>query len=118
MAKTIMIVDDEADIRDSFKIVLSKRGYKIITAKDADDCLRKLKTNKPDLILMDIMMPGTPVRKIMPKIKKVKVSYLSVVQLTDAEKEGLLKQKNVVDFINKPIQIEDLVKRVKKILGE
>ncbi len=118
MAKTIMVVDDEVDIRNSFKIVLSKSGFKVVTAKDADDCLRKLKTNKPDLILMDIMMPGTPVRKIIPKIKDVKVSYLSVVQLTDAEKEGLLKQKNVVDFINKPIQIEDLIKRVKKILGE
>lgn len=118
MAKTIMVVDDEPDIRESVKTVLGKNGYKVITAVSGDDCLEKLKKAKPDLILMDIMMPGTPVKDVVPKIKGIKIAYLSVVRTGEAEKEALLKEKNISDFIQKPFDINDLLKRVKKIIGE
>lgn len=115
--KTIMVVDDEADIRQTVKTVLEKNKYKVVTAISGDDCLKKLKTSKPDLILMDIMMPGTPVRDIIPKIKGIKIAYLSVVRVSEAEKEDLMKSKNIVDFIQKPFDIGTLVKKVKKIVG-
>ena len=117
MAKKIMVVDDEADIRSSVKTILEKEGYEVITAVNGDDCLKKLEKGKPDLILLDIMMPGTPVREVVKKIKNVKISYLSVVRTSEAEKEKLLGQNNIVDFIQKPFDIKDLVKRVKKIVG-
>ena len=117
MAKTIMVVDDEPDIRESVKMVLGKNGYKVITAVSGDDCLEKLKNSKPDLILMDIMMPGTPVKDVVPRIKGIKIAYLSVVRTGEAEKEALLREKNIVDFIQKPFDINDLLKRVKKIAG-
>jgi two-component system, OmpR family, response regulator VicR len=117
MAKKIMVVDDEADIRSSVKTILEKEGYEVITAINGDDCLKKLEKGKPDLILLDIMMPGTPVREVVKKIKNVKISYLSVVRTSEAEKEKLLGQNNIVDFIQKPFDIKDLVKRVKKIVG-
>jgi len=116
MTKTIMIVDDEADNRTTVKAVLEKEGYKVITANNADDALKKAEKEKPDLILMDIMMPGTPVKDIIPKLK-TKVAYLSVVRTSEAEKEDLMKSKNIVDFIQKPFDINDLVKKVKKIVG-
>lgn len=116
MVKTVMVVDDEPDIRDSVKTVLEKNGFKVITAVNGDDCLKKLRKGKPDLILIDIMMPGTPVREIVDKIKGVKVAYLSVVRTSEAEKERLLKAKKVVDFIQKPFDIDELVRRVKKLV--
>lgn len=115
--KTIMIVDDEADIRSSVKTILKKEGYNVITAVNGDDCLSKLKKEKPDLILMDIMMPGTPVKEVVKQIKKTKIAYLSVVRTSEAEKEELLGQKNIVDFIQKPFDIKNLVKRIKEIVG-
>ncbi len=117
MRKTIMVVDDEPDVRNTVKTVLEKNGYTIVAAIDGDDCLKKLPEQKVDLILMDIMMPGTPVREIVKKIKDIKISYLSVVRTSEAEKEDLMKSKNIVDFIQKPFDIVDLVKRVKKIIG-
>lgn len=114
--KTIMVVDDEPDIRETVKIILEKNGYKVITAVNADECLKKLKTENPALILMDIMMPGTPVKEIIPKIKQ-RVAYLSVVRTSEAEKEELMKSKNIVDFIQKPFDVNELVKRVKKLAG-
>ena len=116
--KTIMVVDDEADIRSTVKAVLEKNEYKVITAVNADDSLKKvLGGENPDLILMDIMMPGTPVKEIVPKLKKFKIAYLSVVRTSEAEKEDLMKNKNIVDFIQKPFDINELVKRVKKLVG-
>lgn len=114
MKKTIMVVDDEGDIRETVKAILEKEGYKVVTASNADDALAKEPTVKPDLILMDIMMPGTPVREIVPKLKS-KVCYLSVVRTSEAEKEDLMKSKNLVDFIQKPFDIATLIAKVKKL---
>ena len=116
MGKTIMVVDDEKDIRDSVRTILEKEGYNVVTAVNADDALKKEATVNPDLILLDIMMPGTPVRKIVPKLKS-KVAYLSVVRTSEAEKEDLIKAKNIVDFIQKPFDVEELIRRVKKLVG-
>ncbi|MBS3108200.1 response regulator [Candidatus Woesearchaeota archaeon] len=116
MVKTVMVVDDEADIRSSVKTILEKNGIKVILAVNADDCLEKLKKEKPNLILMDIMMPGTPVREILPKIKN-KVVFLSVVRTSEMEREELLGIKNVIGFIQKPFDINDLLMKVKKFLA-
>lgn len=117
MKKTIMVVDDEDDIRRSVATILQENGYRVITAVNGDDCLEKMKTEKPALVLMDIMMPGTPVREVVPKLKGLKVAYLTVVRTTEAEKEELLHSENVVDFIQKPFDIDDLLARVKKLVG-
>ena len=115
--KVIMVVDDESDIRNTVKTVLTKNKYSVVTAVNGDDCLKKLKKQKPNLILMDIMMPGTPVSKIVPRIKNIPIAYLSVVRMSEAEKEELLGQKNIVDYIQKPFDINELLERVKKIVG-
>jgi CheY-like chemotaxis protein len=119
MTKTIMVVDDEPDIRSTVKTVLEQNGYKVVTAISGDDCIKQLTKATPDLILMDIMMPGTPTREIVKKIKQnIMISFLSVVRTSEAEKEELTKQKNIVDFIQKPFDIVELLKRVKKLVGE
>ncbi len=114
-----MVVDDEEDVRNTTKMVLEKNGYTVITAVTADDALKKFDAAKPkpSLILLDIMMPGTPVREVVPKLK-TKIAYLSVVRTSEAEKEDLMKSKNIVDFIQKPFDINELIKKVKKIVGE
>lgn len=117
MVKTVMVVDDEEDNRITVSAVLKKEGFNVVTAVDGDDALKKWKKKKPDLVLMDIMMPGTPVKDIIPQMKDTKVAYLSVVRTSEAEKEDLMGSKNVVDFIQKPFDINDLMSKVKKIVG-
>ena len=117
--KTIMVVDDEPDIRATVGTILKKNGYQVMTAVNADDCLKKIKAgNNPDLILMDIMMPGTSVREIIPKLpKSIKIVYLSVVRTSEAEREDLLNVGNIVDFIQKPFDVNTLVQKVKRFVG-
>ncbi|MEI6731178.1 MAG: response regulator [archaeon] len=114
--KKILVVDDEPDVRNTIKTVLEKNGFKVVTAVNGDDGLAKWKKEKPALVLMDIMMPGTPVRDIIPQMKGTKVAYLSVVRTSEAEKEDLMKSKNIVDFIQKPFDINELLERVKKLV--
>lgn len=119
MKKKILIVDDEEDIRNTVKEILKSEGYLVETAVNGDDCLEKVNGGlKPDLILMDIMMPGIPVRELVPKLKGLRISFLSVVRATEAEKERLLESDNVIGFIQKPFDVKNLVKRVGELLED
>jgi len=122
MKKHIMVVDDVPDIVETVKTVLEKEEYEIISASSADECLEKLKKITPDLILLDIMMPGMVVKEMLKGIKEnkkwrnIKIIYLTVVRMSEVEKADLLKEANIVDFIEKPFDITNLVRRVKKVI--
>jgi len=117
MPKKILVVDDEPDIRESVKMILQKNGYEVITAEDGDQCLETVKKVTPDLILLDIMMPGTPVSEVVKQIKDIKIAFMSVVRISDARKKGLTNQDNIVDFFQKPFNVTDLIDRVELILS-
>ena len=123
MAKKIMVVDDEPSLLELVPAILKKEGYDIMTASSGQECLDKLKIAKPDLILMDMMMPGMSGREATeriranPKTKDIKVVFLTVARFSEVGKETLSSMK-VADYITKPFDNRDLVARVKKILGK
>ncbi|MEM5794199.1 MAG: response regulator [Candidatus Aenigmatarchaeota archaeon] len=123
MKKKIMIVDDEENLVELVKAIFEREGYEVIPAYSGKECLEKLEKVKPDLILMDMMMPGMTgketTKKIRenPKTKNLKIAFLTVVRLSEVGMEEMEKL-NVLDFITKPFDNEDLVRRVKKILGD
>ncbi|RLF27322.1 MAG: two-component system response regulator [Thermoplasmata archaeon] len=116
--RTILVVDDEPDIQESVKTILERANYNVVVASDGKDCLEKMRTIKPDLILLDIMMPGIPTKEIIRKITDTKIIFLSVVRTSEIEKEDLLRQENIVDFIQKPFDVNDLLERIRKVLNE
>ncbi len=118
MKKKILVVDDEEDIRKSVKMILTVNGYEVITAVDGDDLLKKISQETPDLILLDIMMPGTPVQEIIKQIKNIKIAFMSVVRISDARKRGLCSQDNIIDFFQKPFNVTDLIDRIELILTD
>lgn len=99
-------------------MILEPQGYNVETASNGDECLEKLDQTNPDLILLDIMMPGTPVAEIIKKIKNTKIAFMSVVRISEARKRGLTTNENVVDFFQKPFNVQDLVSRVKIHVGD
>ena len=117
MTKTILVVDDDPDVRNTIKSVLEKNKYKVITASSADECLKKLAKESVDLILLDIMMPGMAVKEAISKITGIKIMYVTAVQMSEAERKELLKDKDIVGFIQKPFDIKDLVEKVKAAIG-
>jgi CheY-like chemotaxis protein len=122
MAKKIMIVDDEESLIELIRAVMEQEGYEVTTAINGEEALNKLKSVKPDLIILDMMMPGMSGREVCDKIrsnpetKDLKIIFLTVAKFSEAGKDVLKKMK-VLDYINKPFNNDDLTKRVKKIVG-
>jgi len=118
--KTIVVVDDNEDLRKIVKRILDKEGFQTILASDGDDCLEKIHNlgKNPDLILMDIMMPGRPVAEVLEDIGDVKVAYFSAVKISERDKETMMARKNVVDYIPKPFMREELVEKIKNLVGD
>ena len=121
MAKQVMVVDDEKPILTLLKEVLEKEGYKVITAESGMECLKKLKTVKPDLIVMDMMMPKMSgydtIRKIRAnsKTKDLRIVILTVSKIEEVSMFELSKYK-VLDYINKPFDIKEIVEKLKKYI--
>ncbi|MBN2066819.1 MAG: response regulator, partial [Candidatus Thermoplasmatota archaeon] len=114
----IMIVDDEQDLREMLELMLHKEGFKTDTAENGSELLEKIDTFQPDLITLDVMMPGMTTSKILEKLKdkksKPKIILLTVVRYSEEEKEKIYKMGNVVDYITKPFELDDLMNVIHK----
>jgi hypothetical protein len=124
MPKKVMIVDDEPHILKAVKLVLENGGFEVATASDGRECLNKLELVRPDLVLVDYFMPemnGAQLceefrRRHDSKLKSVKVAFLTVAK-PETVGEEKLRKAHVSDYILKPFDNEDLVQRVKQIVG-
>lgn len=113
-AKTILIVDDEEPIRDILKYNLEKEGYQTIEAADGITAVNMALEQKPDLILLDIMLPKLDGLSVC---KRIKNSYnVPILMLTakDGEIDKILGlELGADDYITKPFSVRELVARVK-----
>ena len=114
--KKILIADDEPDILEIIHYNLKHEGYEVYTAKDGDDALTKAKQIKPDLIILDIMMPkktGVEVCAILrtqPAFKDTLIIFLTALSDESSQIKGL--DTGADDYINKPISTKVLISRV------
>ena len=121
--KKVMIVDDEESLVELVKVLLEKEGFEVITAYSGKECLEKLKKVRPDLILLDLMMPEMSGREVLEKIrenpetKDLKVAFLTVAHLSEIGKK-VCERLNVCEYISKPFNNKDLVNKVKNLVGE
>lgn len=114
----VMVVDDEHDLREMINLMMQKEGYETEMAHDGLDFLNKIDNFQPDLVTLDIMMPGMTTKEILEKLKdrksKPKIILLTVVRFSEEEKEKILKLGNVVDYVTKPFDFDILMTAIKK----
>src|ERR1700712_2422330 len=114
--KKILIADDEPDILEIVGYNLSREGYEVSTAKDGDDAITKAKAVKPELIILDIMMPkknGVEVCEILraqPGFKDTLIIFLTALSDEGSHVRGL--ETGADDYVTKPISPKVLVSRV------
>ncbi len=121
MQKKILVVDDEKDIRDLVEVTLLRGDHLVMKAESGDRAVDIARTQKPDLILMDIMMPGnidgleaTRILKNDPETRQCKVVLLTAKgQLADRQ-EGI--KAGADDYFSKPFSPLELLKKVDQIL--
>jgi two-component system alkaline phosphatase synthesis response regulator PhoP len=122
MAKkpTVLLVDDDPDIREFVTFNLEKEGYSVVTAKDGAEGVEAAKKHRPDLILLDVMMPGMDgieaceAIRSNPDIATTLIAFLSARGEDYSQVAGF--DAGADDYITKPIRPKVLVSRVKALL--
>ena len=117
----ILVVDDDAFIRRPLELILRAEGFDPCTAVDGEDCLRRLETLQPELIILDIMMPGCDGFEVCRRIKQdARFCHIPVVLLS-AQGRPHDRQKGIAlgaeDYVTKPYSSAELVRRVRDLLA-
>jgi CheY-like chemotaxis protein len=118
----ILIADDEPHIRRLVSFTLGNRGYEVIEAVDGGDALERIRTEHPDLVLLDVMMPVMTGYDVLREVKAdpatadVPVIMLSAKSQKAEIEEGIACGAR--EYICKPFTPKDLVERVGELLGE
>ena len=126
MAK-ILIIDDDPDIVEAMRVVLESKAYKVTDAKSGEEGLKKAKADKPDLIILDVMMEtgdkGFDVARDLkkdPNCKKIPILMLTAIKdkmgLDFKEEAGDETWLPVDDYVEKPLKPDELLAKVEKLL--
>jgi len=117
---TILVVDDERDIQNFFRFKLQKIGYDVVVAQNGYEAIEKVKKFRPDLILMDIMMPVMDGLKATEHLKKHKdynsIPIIIVSAIGDIKGKAAAYKYGANDYLTKPVDIITMAARVKSIL--
>lgn len=126
--KTILIADDDPDIVEALKVVLEASDFSVESAPNGQECLRKLRKRKPDLLILDVMMTSEtegfhvayeirndPVLKDLPVLMLTAIEQKTGLRFSPEKDEDFLP---VEAFVTKPIEPSDLVERVNSMLAK
>jgi two-component system alkaline phosphatase synthesis response regulator PhoP len=125
MAKKILLVDDDPDFLEAVSLILKPKKFDVVTAYDGMEGLKKAKSEKPDLIVLDVMMPEKDGYAVCKELKSSpQMSHIPVLLLTAVashvpttrytQEMGLETEAD--DYLDKPVEPEVLVKRIEALL--
>ncbi|MFH1147345.1 MAG: response regulator [Pseudomonadota bacterium] len=126
MSKKILMVDDDVDFCSAVKLLLESKAYEVILAHDGKEGLEKTRTERPDLVILDVMMPKMNgydvcvVLKADSELCRIPVILLTAVdqamfKTTYTKQMGLMTEAD--DYIAKPVESAELASRVEDLLG-
>ncbi|MDG5472371.1 response regulator YycF [Jeotgalibacillus sp. ET6] len=114
MDKKILVVDDEKPIADILQFNLKKEGYEVHCAYDGDEAIAKVNEIKPDLILLDIMLPSRDGMEVCREVRKTFEMPIIMLTAKDSEIDKVLGlELGADDYVTKPFSTRELVARVK-----
>lgn len=115
----LLLVDDEAEFRDATARILERRGFRVTHAESGAQCLERLQAAVPDVVLLDLKMPGMDGIATLQAIRKDHAD-LPVIILTGhgGFSEALSGIRlEIVDFLQKPVDLDDLARRIRRLLA-
>lgn len=119
--KRILIVDDEVDIINTIKLFLEIEGYDIIIAFDGREALDKVRSENPELIILDVMLPSIDGFEIAQKLKSdaryKHIPILIVTAFAQRAEEELAKKSLADSYMTKPLELDVLNDKVKELLS-
>ncbi|MEM7332146.1 MAG: response regulator [Chloroflexota bacterium] len=122
MTQSVLVVDDEPMARTLLRLMLVRAGFNVSEAEDGFDALNKVKINPPDVVLLDVMMPGMDGFKVCESLRQdEKTMGLPIIMLSaktdlDSINKGL--RAGATKYLTKPISPEDLTHHVRDTLND
>ncbi len=117
----ILIIDDERYVLRLFRTILERAGYSVLTADDGDLGIRTYAEAKPDLVLLDIAMPGLDGVEVLERIRQLDADRTTPIMIISAHSQSSLREvaeKFQVDaYMEKPITSQELLNAIKDILA-
>ena len=110
MNKQILIVDDDMNIGNMLEDALSRENYQVMRAYSGTEALMLLDKETPDLILLDLMLPGLSGEEVIPKIKNIPVIVMSAKADINSKVDVLLA--GAADYVTKPFELKELMARI------
>ncbi|MFA5117491.1 MAG: response regulator [Candidatus Omnitrophota bacterium] len=125
MQKKILAVDDDPHILLLVKTRLQANGYSVATAVDGEECLKKIVSEKPDLLILDVMLPKLDGYNILITLKEMRmlgenIPVIPVIMLTargEPRIRELIEKEDIQAYILKPFDSKELLQEIKKIIG-
>lgn len=118
--KKILIVDDEVDLVETLRFPLEMEGYQILVSYNGEDGLNKARSENPDLIILDLMLPKLDGYKVCRLLKfDEKYKHIPIIMLTarTQEKDKILGiETGANEYITKPFEIDELIDKIKTYL--
>ena len=114
---SILVVDDDEDVRELMRVRLSREGYSVLSAKDGNEGLKAFLSSSPDLAILDIRMPNMSGWEVLKRIREV--SDTPVIMLTILDHEDQIVQgldSGADDYLAKPFGSNELMARVRAVL--
>ncbi|OQA91089.1 MAG: Alkaline phosphatase synthesis transcriptional regulatory protein PhoP [Elusimicrobia bacterium ADurb.Bin231] len=120
MSKTILVIDDEPDLLMMIESRLKLSGYEVITASDGIEGINTIRSKKPDLVLLDLALPGIDGYEVCTRSKSdLATRHIPIILFTARlvkAIEDIAKELNADDFIAKPFEYQELLKKIETIL--
>ncbi|MEW6242169.1 MAG: response regulator transcription factor, partial [Chloroflexota bacterium] len=115
--KTILVVDDKANVRQLLQEYLTEQGFRITTAADGQEAIYEARRAQPDLILLDIMMPRMDGYEFLRQYRKERQTPVIIITAKEEETDAVLGlELGADDYVVKPFRMRELVSRVRAVL--
>lgn len=108
--KSVAVIDDDVHIGNMIEEVLQSEGYKVFRAYSGTEALYLLENNHPDLVLLDLMLPGLSGEEVLPQIKDIPVIVISAK--VDVDSKVNLLMSGAADYLTKPFDTKELLARI------
>ena len=127
MAQKILIVDDDPDLVEAVSIILENKGYEVVAAYDGVEGLKMARTENPDLIVLDVMMPNKDGYEVCKELKAdekyraIPILLLTAVVAnipTSKYTQQMGMETEADDYVDKPVEPDELVRRVEALIAK